>query len=126
MSSTPSIKFRPSLSAEQISYILEILNTQSPTGLRNQCIKSLAVFKLKADHGIVTPSHVSTGRQTLVDSLGFSDSQDVDSISIEALVKIYDVTPQVLTQSQIDRVNLYRYTNDLMSPTEESEYESRT
>lgn len=130
MSSTPSIKFRPSLSADQISYILSVFEhpetVHTNSTLFNTTIKALRVFDLKARHGIVTPSHVSTGRATLVDSLGFTDSQAGDNISIEALVKIYDVTPQVLTQSQVDRVNLHRYTNDLMSPTEESEYESRT
>lgn len=135
MSSTPSIKFRPSLSAAQISHLLWCLNSVDVhTEINKSCIKSLQVFKLKADHGIVTPSHVSTGRPDIMDSLGFihkanglmSQPELPPSYKEEMLYKVWKVTPHVLSASQLERVQMYRYTNDLMSPTEESEYESRT
>ena len=118
----PAIKFRPSLTSEQIEYLVSVLQSVAPSNLRDQCLTALNKFALKSKYGIVTPSHVATGRKTLEDSLGFSESP---AISIESLLKIYAVTPQVLSQSQLDQVQLYRYTNDLMSPEEESSYESK-
>lgn len=119
-----SIKFRPSLSAAQISHILFLLqdnnNSMIGTQLNNDTIKALKVFKLKAEHGIVTPSHVSIGKPSIEQSLGFSDI--VDS-SIDALLEIYNSTPNILSESQLSRVQKHRYVNDLMTTEEETEYE---
>src|SRR5690606_31801160 len=74
---SPTIKFRPSLSADQISHLVYLLESSPHSTISSDCLKALRVFKLKADHGIITPSHISTGRPTLVDSLGFTAPVDI-------------------------------------------------
>lgn len=117
-----AIKFRPSLSAAQISHLIALC-AASPLqdSMNASCLKSLKVFDLKARHGIVTPSHVSVGKPSIEQSLGFSDI--VDS-SIDALLEIYNSTPNILSESQLAKVQLHRYTNDLMDAEEEMLYET--
>lgn len=118
-----AIKFRPSLSAAQIQYILDIFDAgptvHTDSKMCDSVIRSLKVFKLKADHGIVTPSHVATGRASLESSLGFSENPD----SIGDLLVIWSTNPKSLSPNQINMVQKHRYVNDLMTPEEEAEYE---
>lgn len=122
MSTNPSVKFRPSLSAQQITTLVDILSTYPE---HTELCKVFRVFKLKADHGIVTPSHVSIGRPSIEQSLGFSDDTTPDA-SIEVLLQMYEANPSILSRTQMDKVEKHRYVNDLMTPEEESQYESST
>ena len=121
---TLQTKFRPSLTIDEINTILTHLPAHE-TGIINQLNK----FRLKAIHGIATPSHVTTPRQSLEDSLGFGDSPSMSTPSnqlqtAEQLYAIWQTHPQTLNNTQLTQVAHYRYTNDMMTPDEESQYES--
>lgn len=109
------IKFRPSLTASQISYLLQLLQPCADVEAK-EIASSLHKFHLKAKHGIVAASHVKV-QTSLQDSLGFT------SESAESLYEIWKTNPAALSPSQLSQVSHYRYTSDLMNPTEEAAYE---
>lgn len=118
------IKFRPSLTAGQIEHIIHILSTAGENSPLNQsCLKSLRMFSLKAQHGIVSPSHLALGRESLESSLGFTTSEPVTTV--ELLYKVWQSHPTTLTSAQLQQVQSYRYQNNLMSPEEEQEYDMK-
>lgn len=118
------IKFRPSLTAGQIEHIIHILSTAGENSPLNQsCLKSLRMFSLKAQHGIVSPSHLSLGRESLESSLGFTTSEPVTTV--ELLYKVWQTHPTTLTPAQLQQVQSYRYQNNLMSPEEEQDYDMK-
>lgn len=125
-SSGISAKFRPSLTAEQIAYLIGNLQAAAPSTERDNILTVLHKFHLKAVHGIVSPSHVSAPRMSLVDSLGFSEPRTyrIAEEDIENLLDIYNKHPNSLSAVQLGRVQYHRYTNDMMTPQEEKEYES--
>lgn len=118
------IKFRPSLTAGQIEHIIHILATAGENSPLNQsCLKSLRMFSLKAQHGIVSPSHLALGRESLESSLGFTTSEPVTTV--ELLYKVWQTHPTTLTPAQLQQVQSYRYQNNLMSPEEEQDYDMK-
>lgn len=119
-----SAKFRPSLTSEQIAYLISILQHSPSCAERDAILYNLHKFHLKATHGIVSPSHVSSPRMSLVDSLGFSDSANDSLDHMDNLLSIYESTPNILSKAQLTRVNHHRYINDMMTPEEEAQYES--
>ena len=128
MSNLPQskIKFRPSLTAGQIEHIIHILSTAGENSPLNQsCLKSLRMFSLKAQHGIISPSHLSLGRESLESSLGFTTSEPVTTTTVELLYRVWQSHPTTLTPSQLQQVQSYRYQNNLMSPEEEQEYDMK-
>lgn len=112
------VKFRPSLTASQISYLLELLATKTDSEA-NEIKSSLHKFHLKAKHGIISASHVATSPVSLTASLGFGE----EDTTPEALYEIWKDSPNVLTAAQLSKVQHFRYINDLMSPTEEAAFE---
>ena len=120
MSINPAIKFRPTLSAPEIEYLLNLLSKQTdPTAA--EITTTLNKFYLKAKHGIIGASHVSTSRPSLESSLGFAPDP-----SIENLLEIYNSNQRLLNPTQLQKVQNHRYMNDLMSPDEEYQYEQST
>lgn len=121
------IKFRPSLTAGQIEHIIHILSTAGENSPLNQsCLKSLRMFSLKAQHGIVSPSHLALGRESLESSLGFSTSHThTKTTTVELLYQVWQTHPSTLTPSQLQQVQSYRYQNNLMSSEEEQEYDMK-
>lgn len=117
MLNKPNLKFRPSLSLTEIQHILHHLPPTGNDALR----RKLEVFTIKAEHGIASPSHVAIGKQSLESSLGFSADD-----TMAQLLALYQTTPQLLSVTQLTRVQHHRYLNDLMSPEEEAQYEQRT
>lgn len=119
----PNLKFRPSLTAGQIEHIIHILSTAGENSPLNQsCLKSLRMFSLKAQHGIVSPSHLSLGRESLESSLGFSHTK---TTTVELLYQVWQTHPTTLTPAQLQQVQSYRYQNNLMSPEEEQDYDMK-
>lgn len=118
------IKFRPSLTAGQIEHIIHILSTAGENSPLNQsCLKALRMFSLKAQHGIVSPSHLALGRESLESSLGFTTSEPVTTV--ELLYQVWQTHPSPLTPAQLQQVQSYRYQNNLMSPEEEQDYDMK-
>lgn len=118
-----SVKFRPSLTSSQIQYLIGILQSSAQSQDRDNILGQLHKFHLKATHGIVSPSHISTPRPSLSDSLGFTDSVQ-SSDDILALVEIWRTNPTILSPAQLTRVNHHRYINDMMTVEEEANYEA--
>lgn len=120
------IKFRPSLTAGQIEHIIHILSTAGENSSLNQsCLKSLRMFSLKAQHGIVSPSHLALGRESLESSLGFTQAAPAKTTTVELLYQVWQTHPTTLTPAQLQQVQSYRYQNNLMSPEEEQEYDMK-
>lgn len=121
--STISAKFRPSLTSEQIAYLIRNLQSAAVCPERDDILKQLHKFHLKAVHGIVSPSHVSAPRMSLVDSLGFSETVSA-SDDVLVLLETYRTNPTILTTTQLSRVQHHRYLNDMMTPEEELAHEN--
>ena len=115
------IKYRPSLSLSDMQFIYDILLTQPASPQQQTILASFHKLILKAKHGITAPSHVATGSPSIEASLGFSSEDH----TIETLLDAWNSNPSILSQSQIEKIQHYRYTNDLMSPSEEAQYESQ-
>lgn len=114
-----SLKYRPSLTIQEINFLLSTVRWSDHPEQAQLCRK-LEVFTLKATHGITQPSHIATGRPSLESSLGF----ETDA-AIETLLAHYAINPSRLSKAQLARVTQHRYLNDMMSPEEEIDYESQ-
>lgn len=116
-------KFRPSLTLDEINTIIAALQSTGESKL----VRKLHTFTLKAQVGITSPSHVTIHKQSLEDSLGFGSSPSTSSTNIEQtgeqLYEIWKTSPTSLSSAQLAKVHHHRYTNDLMTPEEESNYE---
>lgn len=112
------IKYRPSLTLDEIQFIL----THPHIAVQPELASKLHTFILKAQHGITKPSHLVLGKQSLESTLGFASEDH----TIETLLDAWQSNPSILSQSQIAKVQHYRYTHDLMSPSEESAYEEQS
>lgn len=111
--------FRPSLTLTEISFILDSVNwADNPD--HHTLMRKLEVFTLKAQHGITKPSHIKTGKQTLAASLGMEDDA-----TITTLLEAYNnpVSRSALSPSQLERVQQFRYINDMMTSEEERAHE---
>lgn len=120
-SSAIQTKFRPSLTLDEINTIIAALQAAGESKL----VRKLHTFTLKAQIGITSPSHVTVQRQSLEDSLGFNSVSPLSNLeqTAEQLFEIWKTSPTSLSTSQLAKVHHHRYTNDLMTPEEESNYE---
>ena len=92
-------KFRPVLNAAQIRWILNVASKDDSHVAKSR-MQSLALFNFKIENDLIKPSAVSITKQSLHDSLGFSETiPDTNS-------------------------DAYRWTNNLMTPEEETAYEN--
>lgn len=116
-----SITFRPSLTLEEIQFILASIQASPCDAATMQGVKrKLEVFTLKAKHGITLASHVRAGPTTKAAQLGFEDDT-----ALETLLAAYATNPTSLSVRQLIKVNHHRYLNDMMSLKEEFEYEDQ-
>lgn len=119
--------FRPSLTLAEIHTIIASLPAHETA-----IISKLRKFTLKAEHGLVTPARIKSSQssQSLTESLGFttssSSSSSSSTLSMDDLMYAYENTPQILTPQQLTLIKHHRYTNDLMTPQEEAEYEQES
>lgn len=114
-----SIKYRPSLSLDEIQFIL----THPAIAAWPELESKLRTFTIKAKHGLVKPSHILSAppKASITDELGFGSSTHM--AHMESLLKIYNEHPDLLTPSQLADVMHHRYIHDLMTPEEEQAYE---
>ena len=110
-----ALKFRPALTLAELDRILHRLEPIPDQSLINK----LSVLRFKATAGITKPSHLATGKPSLEAQLGLEDDD-----TIVTLIEQFNRDPSVLSPSQLSRVRHHRYLSDMMSPTEEAEYES--
>lgn len=118
-----SAKFRPSLTSAQIEYLIRNLQSAAVCPERDDILKQLHKFHLKAVHGIISPSHVSAPRASLIDQLGFGDTVK-ESDDVLVLLETYRTNPSVLSVAQLSRVQHHRYLNDMMTAEEEAAHEA--
>ena len=109
--------FRPSLTLTEMQILIAHLPKHETV-----LISKLRKFTLKAEHGLVTPARIKSSPTSLASSLGFAES----NLSITDLMYAYENTPQILTPQQLALIKHHRYTNDLMTPQEEAEYEQES
>ena len=97
-------KFRPVLTATQIDWIVtharSTLDNDPTNYVAKSIVASLGVFAYKVETGLVKPASIVHPKVSMYDSLGFSES-------------VVDTTSDA-----------YRWTNNLMTPEEELEYEN--
>ncbi len=110
------IKFRPSLTLPEIEHIVELLRKHGHHE-NSEPLHKLNLFILKARHGITAPSHAVIGQQSLEAKLGLAEDD-----RIETLLQVNNSTPKILSPSQLERVQFYRFQNNLMTSEEEDQY----
>jgi len=117
-------KFRPYLTITQLNYFLDLMQSDdraATENLRKNTTQELKLFLLKHEYGGVTPAFVSTGRKSIADKLGLDLADPLQAR--EAAYATWTANPQLCTAEEIKMAQLYRYENNLMSPSEEAEYE---
>ncbi len=119
-------KFRPYFTGPELDYIISCLKSSSNPNI--PLIQYLEGFKLKIDHGIVSASLLL--KPTIEQKLGLDEETNHRQVIAETtarnLYDIWSMNPDArakMTPKQLQMIQEYRYTNDLMSPTEENEYE---
>ena len=123
-------KYRPYFTLPELETISQHLRLGSNPP--HNLIRYVDKFISDAREGYRKESHTLNPRPTLEESLGFKlPSLDLESspssheIPIETLMEQYKISCFLdMSSSQIQRVQQYRYENDMMSPEEESYHES--
>lgn len=117
-------KYRPYFTVEEIDHILSALKQ---TSSNITLIRYLDDFAHKISRESLKPN--LTLKPTLEDRLELDAPR---AKSIDSLVALKSqayqkwlTSPSKCTSSEIARVLMHRYENDLMSPEEEAEYESK-
>lgn len=114
-------KYRPYLTPQELETILSSLKQ---TGSNPTLIHYLSGFQSKIDLGLTKPNMVT--KPTMEESLGLGPVPAIPTtVTRESAYKKWTINPQSCTPNEIDMSNIYRYENNLMSPEEESTYESQ-
>ena len=122
-------KFRPYLTPTELELIISSLATTNPS---TPLIRYLKGYQLKIDNGLLSPQ--ITTAPTLEEKLGLdvpstgrlssqAVTKDLATLKLHAYNKWLD-NPAKCTIQELDRSMLYRYENDLLTPEEETSYES--
>jgi hypothetical protein len=117
-------KYRPYFSAPELLLIIEALKEKS-TPSRLALIKYLETFSIKIERGVLEPS--ITLDPSLEQKLGFIDRDTEGTFNLTEQ-ELYEhwrnpTIAKVMTARQIKHAMDYAYRNDLLTPTEEEEYE---
>lgn len=137
---TPAAKYRPVLTAEQIEHILALAKTESPISATSfSVIATLSPFYAKIQNNAVTAAYSTTEKSSKfsVDSLGGTSSTHPDNTSYDSNVSKeayweqcytkYEIAgPASCTVEELQAVAEYRYLHDLMTPEEQTAFETGT
>ncbi len=120
----PMQKYRPVLTAEQITYLLALC--KEATILSSTCIScihTLSVYQTKIDNLGITPAYTTSPRKSLLESLGteplydgFGDRTKEEVWEDSYQLYIADVAS--CTLATIQKAKEHMYLNDLMTPEE--------
>ncbi len=124
-------KFRPVLSASQITHLMHLCRRDSSNESLS-CISVLAAFEYKINNNAIAPAYTQSITPSLADSLGFSEPMDAlskltitdESASEENLYQLWMLEPSSLSIKQLQAVRAYRYKNNKMTVDEEAKYEA--
>lgn len=115
-------KFRPYLTVSELETIISSLRTN---GENPGLIYYLSGFRDKITVGRMAPQLAT--KPTLTDKLELSSSsvsvQNLSEQRLRAYTK-WITSPNLCSIQELARARMYRYENDMMTPEEESEYES--
>ncbi len=117
-------QFRPYFTYPELQEIVTCLK-ENPTPARISLLRKLGFFIAKIQNEAVSPQYIPTPRKTLADKLELSDPPTPPPPPPNPGV-LYDkflTNPSSCTPSELSIIMEYRYTNNLMNQTEESEYE---
>lgn len=117
----PQPKYRPYFTRDEL---LEIISTlkQHPSPRRLTICQYLEGFLLKINHGTIGSAHTPLPSQE--EKLGFAPIPVSHDLTGEAAYNKWLLSPVSATPKEIAEAMDWRYRNNLMSPTEEAEYES--
>lgn len=119
-------KYRPVLTAEQITYLLALCK-ESPvlSSTCISCIHTLSVYQTKIDNLGITPAYTTSPRKSLVEKLGESSDltlrskEDVWATSYER----YVADPASCSLATIQDAREHMYLHELMTPEEVVSFE---
>lgn len=116
-------KFRPYFTASELQYIIACVKSSSSPNMA--LVRYLESFQIKIERGILSPSLQL--QPTMEEKLGFTLGEGPQAgLDPKILYMSWLSNPAErakLSPRQLEIIQEYRYSNDLMSPTEESEYE---
>lgn len=118
--------YRPYFTLHELREIILCLKSH-PTPSRLSLVQKLESFCLKINHGVISHQYEPSPRKTILDKLELSDPAPVPistEITGEAAYQKHLADPFHCTPKEIQAAMEYRYTHSLMSPQQESEYES--
>ena len=137
-----NIKYRPSLTEEQLLHIVTLAKCENPLSLTSiQLVSQLAPYVAKIEAGSLVPSYVPSQHkpvsktQSILESLGHDCTPETEEEKFQAsLVKEdlwelayekYKENPSSCTSLELTYAQEHRYLNDLMSPEEVKEWERK-
>lgn len=119
-------QYRPYFTLPELKEIILCLKSH-PSPQRMCLVQKLESFCLKINHGIISPQYEPSPKKTILERLELDDSKPLPistEITGEAAYQKHLIDPFHCTPKEIEAAMEYRYTNDLMSPEEEEQYES--
>lgn len=137
--STPIPKYRPVLTAAQITHILSLCKSDL-SDMSVSVIASLSVFEYKIRNEVITPAYTQTPKPNLFDSMGLNPMNTFPDVKTKIIKEnrelrksaLYAVWSKPENQSLRDEMTIedlklvqeYRYENNLMSKEEETQFEA--
>lgn len=132
-------KYRPSLTLTQINHITSLCRSESPVSPNSiQLLAYLASYTIKANAGLVSSSHdaLSLTAKSPSDLLAELGGEITDSTSYiptdlsqphywQQCYEKWSATPGQCTEAEVEAANEHRYLNDMMSPEEVAEFDSK-
>tara|TARA_R110000824_G_scaffold302949_1_gene490744 strand:+ start:608 stop:1027 length:420 start_codon:yes stop_codon:yes gene_type:complete len=128
-----SNKYRPVLTAEQIEHILTLAKGSPMTDTNISLIGSLSPFFAKIQNKAVNAAYTTTGNvassKFSIESLGGTAQPDSEATESkedfwEICYNQWLITPLEMSLAGIEAANEYRYLHDLMTPEEQTAFET--
>ena len=133
---TPTPKYRPVLTAAQITHILHLAKTENPISSQSvSVIGTLAPFQAKIENAGLTPAYTITStskedkKRDLIFSLGIptaSTSYMSKEEVWERCYTKYKLTPTACSLEEIAAAKEHMYLNDMMTDEELKSFEQGT
>ncbi|MAP95976.1 MAG: hypothetical protein CMK07_13595 [Ponticaulis sp.] len=133
--STSKAKYRPSLDAETLEYLSNLVTREFATNnhpLALVAIGKLAPFVAKIKAGAIKPSHSTVDKPDMLTQLGSPEevTSDANSDTISE-ADCYTLWQEAIASNDFTHVNVeiinkaknYAYLNDLLTEEQEIEYE---
>lgn len=116
-------KYRPYFTLPELEEIAAALK-QSPSPRRLQIAAYLEKFIIEIKHGVRKANH--TLQPTMIEKLELETPVPLDhEITGEAAYQKWIINPSKCTAHEVEEALAWAYTNELMSPQQEAEYEEQ-